>query len=239
MPMACGSEIERLIRAAIPDARGDDHATSPATATIMPRGSSAPSFAGLSRVRQHQAVYAALGGRMGGELHALQLETAAPPGDDQVSDAQQRIDEHRQEQRRGAVHEGHGAVPAMRLFQPRGGDPRPSRRANIETVDVLQDPEIRQGIKEYSDWPTIPQLYVQGRIRRRIGHHDGDVRERRAAAAGRSRRPSSSGPKRKGAVSGTRNRSHRPFRLAWNQVDAIYCSNRRANSEKWQISANF
>ena len=34
--------------------------------------------------------------------------------------------------------------------------------ANYETVDVLQDPEIRNGIKEYSDWPTIPQLYVKG-----------------------------------------------------------------------------
>lgn len=31
-----------------------------------------------------------------------------------------------------------------------------------ETVDVLQDQEIRQGIKHYSDWPTIPQLYVKG-----------------------------------------------------------------------------
>jgi len=31
-----------------------------------------------------------------------------------------------------------------------------------ETVDVLQDQEIRQGIKSYSDWPTIPQLYVKG-----------------------------------------------------------------------------
>ena len=31
-----------------------------------------------------------------------------------------------------------------------------------KTVDVLQDQEIRQGIKEYSDWPTIPQLYVKG-----------------------------------------------------------------------------
>ena len=30
------------------------------------------------------------------------------------------------------------------------------------TVDVLQDPDIRQGVKEYSDWPTIPQLYVRG-----------------------------------------------------------------------------
>ena len=32
----------------------------------------------------------------------------------------------------------------------------------FETVDVLQDPEVRQGIKAYSDWPTIPQLYVKG-----------------------------------------------------------------------------
>ena len=32
----------------------------------------------------------------------------------------------------------------------------------FETVDVLQDQEIRTGIKEYSDWPTIPQLYVKG-----------------------------------------------------------------------------
>lgn len=31
-----------------------------------------------------------------------------------------------------------------------------------ETVDVLQDQEIRQGIKQFSDWPTIPQLYVKG-----------------------------------------------------------------------------
>ena len=32
----------------------------------------------------------------------------------------------------------------------------------FETVDVLQDPEIHQGIKDYSDWPTVPQLYVKG-----------------------------------------------------------------------------
>ena len=32
----------------------------------------------------------------------------------------------------------------------------------FETVDVLQDQEIRHGIKEYSDWPTVPQLYVKG-----------------------------------------------------------------------------
>lgn len=32
----------------------------------------------------------------------------------------------------------------------------------FETVDVLADPEIRQGIKEYSEWPTIPQVYIDG-----------------------------------------------------------------------------
>jgi monothiol glutaredoxin len=32
----------------------------------------------------------------------------------------------------------------------------------FETVDVLADPDIRQGIKEYSNWPTIPQVYING-----------------------------------------------------------------------------
>ena len=80
MPMAA-SEIERLIREAIPDAdvtirdlRGDgDHYAAPVVSAT---------FAGMPRVRQHQRVYAALGGRMGGELHALQLETAVPTGDE-------------------------------------------------------------------------------------------------------------------------------------------------------------
>jgi len=36
--------------------------------------------------------------------------------------------------------------------------------AKYETVDVLADPEIRQGIKDYGNWPTIPQLYVKGQL---------------------------------------------------------------------------
>lgn len=80
MPMAA-SDIERLIREAIPDAQvtirdlagdGDHYAARVVSA----------SFEGLPRVRQHQRVYAALGGRMGGELHALQLETAARQGEE-------------------------------------------------------------------------------------------------------------------------------------------------------------
>ena len=76
MPMAA-EEIERLIRVAIPDAEvtirdlagdGDHYA-----ARVV-----SSSFEGMNRIRQHQAVYSALGGRVGGELHALQLETAVP-----------------------------------------------------------------------------------------------------------------------------------------------------------------
>lgn len=32
----------------------------------------------------------------------------------------------------------------------------------FETIDVLENPDIRQGIKDYSDWPTIPQVYING-----------------------------------------------------------------------------
>ena len=76
MPMPA-DEIAAMIRAAIPDAAveiidlagdGDHYA-----ARVTSR-----SFAGIPRVRQHQAVYAALGGRMGGVLHALQLTTVVP-----------------------------------------------------------------------------------------------------------------------------------------------------------------
>ena len=76
MPMAA-ADIEAMIRTAFPDASveitdlaGDgDHYAAKVTSAA---------FKGMPRVRQHQAVYAALGGRMGGELHALQLTTAVP-----------------------------------------------------------------------------------------------------------------------------------------------------------------
>ncbi len=75
MPMPT-DELEAHLRAAFPDAAitiedlaGDgDHYR----AKIV-----SAAFAGIPRVRQHQMVYRALGGRMGGELHALALETSA------------------------------------------------------------------------------------------------------------------------------------------------------------------
>jgi stress-induced morphogen len=76
MPMAA-ADIEKLIRDAIPDARvsiedlrgdGDHYAAHVISAT----------FKGKSRVQQHQMVYQALKGRMGGELHAMALQTSIP-----------------------------------------------------------------------------------------------------------------------------------------------------------------
>ncbi|KQX19316.1 MULTISPECIES: BolA family protein [unclassified Sphingomonas] len=76
MPMAA-TDIEAMIKAALPDARveitdlagdGDHYA-----ARVV-----SESFRGLNRVKQQRLVYDALGGRMGGVLHALQLSTATP-----------------------------------------------------------------------------------------------------------------------------------------------------------------
>lgn len=76
MAMAA-NEIEALVKQALPDAKvtvedlagdGDHYA-----ATVV-----SESFRGISRVKQHKLVYDALRGRMGGELHALALQTSAP-----------------------------------------------------------------------------------------------------------------------------------------------------------------
>ena len=77
MPMNAG-DIERLIKEALPDAKvtirdlagdGDHYAAEVVSAA----------FRGKTRVQQHKMVYDALQGRMGGELHALALQTSAPP----------------------------------------------------------------------------------------------------------------------------------------------------------------
>ncbi len=76
MPMPA-AEIERMIKQSLPDAKveitdlaGDDNHFA---AIVV-----SSAFAGKSKLQQHQLVYAALGGNMGGALHALQLTTSAP-----------------------------------------------------------------------------------------------------------------------------------------------------------------
>ena len=81
-----------------------------------------------------------------------------------MSDAQQRIDQLVKNNDIVLFMKGNASFPmcgfsgrAIQLLKASGVDTK-----SLITVNVLDDAEIRQGIKEYSNWPTIPQLYVKG-----------------------------------------------------------------------------
>ena len=81
-----------------------------------------------------------------------------------MSDTQQRIDQLVKGNDIVLFMKGTASFPqcgfsgrAIQILKASGVDTR-----GITTVNVLEDPEIRQGIKDYSQWPTIPQLYVKG-----------------------------------------------------------------------------
>ena len=81
-----------------------------------------------------------------------------------MSDVQQRIDQMVKGNDILLFMKGNASFPmcgfsgrAIQILKACGVEPK-----NIATVNVLEDPEIRQGIKDYSQWPTVPQLYVKG-----------------------------------------------------------------------------
>jgi len=81
-----------------------------------------------------------------------------------MSDTQQRIDELVKSNPVVLFMKGSASFPmcgfsgrAIQVLKACGVDTK-----SVKTVNVLDDAEIRQGIKEYSNWPTIPQLYVKG-----------------------------------------------------------------------------
>ncbi|ARV20421.1 Glutaredoxin-4 [Curvibacter sp. AEP1-3] len=81
-----------------------------------------------------------------------------------MSDAQQRIDELVKSNDILLFMKGTASFPqcgfsgrAIQILKACGVDTK-----TIKTVNVLEDDGIRQGIKEYSSWPTIPQLYIKG-----------------------------------------------------------------------------
>ncbi len=81
-----------------------------------------------------------------------------------MSDAQQRIDDLVKNNDLVLFMKGNASFPmcgfsgrAIQILKAVGVDTR-----TLKTVNVLDDQDIRQGIKEYSNWPTIPQLYVKG-----------------------------------------------------------------------------
>ena len=81
-----------------------------------------------------------------------------------MSDAQQRIDELVKSNDILLFMKGNASFPqcgfsgrAIQILKACGVDTK-----TVKTVNVLEDDGIRQGIKEYSNWPTIPQLYIKG-----------------------------------------------------------------------------
>lgn len=81
-----------------------------------------------------------------------------------MSDTQQRIDDLVKSNDLVLFMKGNASFPmcgfsgrAIQILKAVGVDTRA-----LKTVNVLDDAEVRQGIKEYSSWPTIPQLYVKG-----------------------------------------------------------------------------
>ena len=81
-----------------------------------------------------------------------------------MSDTQQRIDELVKNNEVLLFMKGNASFPqcgfsgrAIQILKACGVDPK-----SVKTVNVLEDEEIRAGIKDYSNWPTIPQLYVKG-----------------------------------------------------------------------------
>lgn len=81
-----------------------------------------------------------------------------------MSDTQNRIDQLVKNHDIVLFMKGSASFPmcgfsgrAIQIIKACGVDPR-----NVTTVNVLEDEAIRHGIKEYSNWPTIPQLYVRG-----------------------------------------------------------------------------
>ena len=81
-----------------------------------------------------------------------------------MSDTQQRIDDLVKSNDLVLFMKGNASFPmcgfsgrAIQILKAVGVDTR-----TLKTVNVLDDAEVRQGIKEYSNWPTIPQLYVKG-----------------------------------------------------------------------------
>ncbi|GHC70609.1 glutaredoxin [Pseudorhodoferax aquiterrae] len=81
-----------------------------------------------------------------------------------MNDTQQRIDDLVKSNEVLLFMKGSASFPmcgfsgrAIQVLKACGVDPK-----NVKTVNVLDDDAIRQGIKEYSNWPTIPQLYVKG-----------------------------------------------------------------------------
>jgi monothiol glutaredoxin len=99
-------------------------------------------------------------------MHAVpgSLQTHSQKDLSAMSDAQTRIDQLVKSNEIVLFMKGNASFPmcgfsgrAIQILKACGVETK-----TLKTVNVLEDEEVRQGIKEYSNWPTIPQLYVKG-----------------------------------------------------------------------------
>ena len=177
MAMEAG-EIEKLIREALPDARvtiedlrgdGDHYAAHVVSAQ----------FKGKTRVQQHQMVYQALKAGWAASFTRWHCRPRCPrverqerPSNARSSRAEgvERMSDNPVFQQIERELSGSDVVLFMKgspVFPQCGFSAAvvgvlSHLGVRFKGVDVLQDPALRQGIKEYSSWPTIPQLYVKG-----------------------------------------------------------------------------
>src|SRR6188474_2728555 len=160
MPMAA-EDIITLIKQGIPDAEveiqdlagdGDHYA-----ATVV-----SPAFAGKSKIQQHQMVYGALGGRMGGVLHALKLTPWRRSPDGPifeikslgVSDMSDVFDRIRDEIGKNDVLLFMKGTPVFPQcgFSAAVVDVLSQLGVKFHGINILTDGDLRQGIKEFSQW---------------------------------------------------------------------------------------
>jgi len=101
-------------------------------------------------------------GRWRGRFAAYSVSRSFSPQEHPMSDAQQRIDQMVKGHRVMLFMKGTAQFPmcgfsgrAIQLLKASGA-------TDLKTFNVLEDEEVRQGIKDYAQWPTIPQLYING-----------------------------------------------------------------------------
>ena len=150
-------EIKNLIKEAIPDAEiiiqdlaGDENHYS---ATIKSK-----IFNGKNKIEQHKMVYKSLKGKMGNELHALSINTMEV----QImnENTKKKINELLEKNEVCLFMKGTPNVPQCG-FSLAISNVLKHLGVNFKGVNVLEDNDIREGIKTFSDWPTIPQLYIK------------------------------------------------------------------------------
>ena len=145
-------EIKKLILESIPDAsveitdlRGDDNHFSAVVKSKI--------FKNLNKIEQHKLVYKSLKGKMGNELHALSITSRLHNGN------KTKIEDLLKQNNICLFMKGTPDAPQCG-FSMAVSNVLKHLKVNFKAVNILEDENLRQGIKEYSDWPTIPQLYI-------------------------------------------------------------------------------